>query len=154
MQSKKPLSVSQVGSEDGMSEYGDTDRLDGDGISLWQELKDETVRLESRKSSSSSQVRRIRDILSPLINNRVVGQHWLAWLSRGLHTSWDQPRGDQGDALNVHEQEEDLHLCPHRGQEVVTMPNVFSCLLYLNIFTVSMFNIYFESFLQHIPIPN
>ena len=75
MQSKKPLSVSQVGSEDGMSEYGDTDRLDGDGISLWQELKDETVRLESRKSSSSSQVKRIRDILSPLINNRVVGQH-------------------------------------------------------------------------------
>ena len=42
-----------------MSEYGDTDRLDGDGISLWQELKDETVRLDSRKSSSSSQVRSV-----------------------------------------------------------------------------------------------
>lgn len=51
------MSGSQVGSEDGMSEYGDTDRLDGDGISLWQELKDETVRLDSRKSSNSSQVR-------------------------------------------------------------------------------------------------
>ena len=56
-----------------MSEYGDTDRIGGDGISLWQELKDETVRLESRKSSSSSQVRRI--IPSPLTNNRVLGQH-------------------------------------------------------------------------------
>ena len=55
----KLLSASQVGSEDGMSEYGDTDRLDEDGISLWQELRNETVRLESRKSSSSSQVRRI-----------------------------------------------------------------------------------------------
>ena len=55
----KLLSASQVGSEDGMSEYGDTDRLDDDGISLWQELRNETVRLESRKSSSSSQVRRI-----------------------------------------------------------------------------------------------
>ena len=55
----KQLSGSQVGSEDGMSEYGDTDRLDGDGISLWQELKDETVRLDSRKSSSSSQVRSV-----------------------------------------------------------------------------------------------
>ena len=55
----KRLSASQVGSEDGMSEYGDTDRLDEDGISLWQELRNETVRLESRKSSSSSQVRRI-----------------------------------------------------------------------------------------------
>ena len=55
----KLLSASQVGSEDGMSEYGDTDRLDEDGISLWQELRNETVRLESRKSSSSSRVRRI-----------------------------------------------------------------------------------------------
>ena len=55
----KLLSACQVGSEDGMSEYGDTDRLDEDGISLWQELRNETVRLESRKSSSSSQVRRI-----------------------------------------------------------------------------------------------
>ena len=56
-----------------MSEYGDTDRLDGDGISLWQELKDETVRLESRKSSSSSQVWRIRDIQS--LNYHDAGQH-------------------------------------------------------------------------------
>ena len=56
---KQLSGCSQVGSEDGMSEYGDTDRLDGDGISLWQELKDETVRLDSRKSSSSSQVRSV-----------------------------------------------------------------------------------------------
>merc|ERR1712117_921913 len=49
-----------VGSEDGMSEYGDDDRLGGDqgGISLWQELQNETIRLDSRKSSSSSQVPR------------------------------------------------------------------------------------------------
>merc|ERR1712117_768403 len=46
-----------VGSEDGMSEYGDDDRLGGDqgSISLWQELQNETIRLDSRKSSSSSQ---------------------------------------------------------------------------------------------------
>merc|ERR1712012_1112204 len=44
-----------VGSEDGMSEYGDTERLgDDDGISIWQELQNETIRLE-RKSSSSSE---------------------------------------------------------------------------------------------------
>ena len=46
----------QVGSEDGMSEYGDTERAGEDGVSIWQELQDETIRLESRKSSSSSQV--------------------------------------------------------------------------------------------------
>merc|ERR1712079_712344 len=45
----------QVGSEDGMSEYGDTERAGEDGVSIWQELQDETIRLESRKSSSSSQ---------------------------------------------------------------------------------------------------
>ena len=70
------MSGSQVGSEDGMSEYGDTDRLDGDGISLWQELKDETVRLDSRKSSNSSQVRRVRSVdihLPSTIYN--AGQH-------------------------------------------------------------------------------
>ena len=43
----------QLGSEDGLSEYGD---LEEPGVSIWQELQDETVRLESRKSSSSSQV--------------------------------------------------------------------------------------------------
>ena len=36
-----------------MSEYGDSEEP---GVSIWQELQDETVRLESRKSSSSSQV--------------------------------------------------------------------------------------------------
>merc|ERR1712083_1288743 len=41
-----------LGSEDGLSEYGD---LEEPGVSIWQELQDETVRLESRKSSSSSQ---------------------------------------------------------------------------------------------------
>merc|ERR1711878_9141 len=41
-----------LGSEDGMSEYGDSEEP---GVSIWQELQDETVRLESRKSSSSSQ---------------------------------------------------------------------------------------------------
>ena len=45
-----------MGSEDGMSEYGDTERAAEDGVSIWQELQDETIRLESRKSSSSSQV--------------------------------------------------------------------------------------------------
>ena len=51
------LHVVQVGSEDGMSEYGDTERLgDDDGISIWQELQNETIRLE-RKSSSSSEVK-------------------------------------------------------------------------------------------------
>ena len=45
-----------MGSEDGMSEYGDTERAGEDGVSIWQELQDETIRLESRKSSSSSQV--------------------------------------------------------------------------------------------------
>merc|ERR1712029_1124938 len=35
-----------LGSEDGMSESG---------VSLWQELQNETIRLDSRKSSSSSQ---------------------------------------------------------------------------------------------------
>ena len=43
----------QLGSEDGLSEYGDSEEP---GVSIWQELQDETVRLESRKSSSSSQV--------------------------------------------------------------------------------------------------
>merc|ERR1711878_265254 len=41
-----------LGSEDGMSEYGDSEEP---GVSIWQELQDETIRLESRKSSSSSQ---------------------------------------------------------------------------------------------------
>ena len=36
-----------------MSEYGESEEP---GVSIWQELQDETVRLESRKSSSSSQV--------------------------------------------------------------------------------------------------
>ena len=43
----------QLGSEDGLSEYGDSEEP---GVSIWQELQDETIRLESRKSSSSSQV--------------------------------------------------------------------------------------------------
>ena len=43
----------QLGSEDGMSEYGDSEEA---GVSIWQELQDETIRLDSRKSSSSSQV--------------------------------------------------------------------------------------------------
>merc|ERR1712141_659657 len=41
-----------LGSEDGMSEYGDTEEP---GLSIWQELQNETIRLDSRKSSSSSQ---------------------------------------------------------------------------------------------------
>lgn len=44
----------QLGSEDGMSEYGDSEEA---GVSLWQELQNETIRLDSRKSSSSSQVK-------------------------------------------------------------------------------------------------
>ena len=45
--------ILQLGSEDGMSEYGDSEEA---GVSLWQELQNETIRLDSRKSSSSSQV--------------------------------------------------------------------------------------------------
>merc|ERR1711936_880645 len=41
-----------LGSEDGMSEYGDSEEA---GVSIWQELQNETIRLDSRKSSSSSQ---------------------------------------------------------------------------------------------------
>ena len=37
-----------------MSEYGEDD---APGISLWQELQNETIRLDSRKSSSSSEVK-------------------------------------------------------------------------------------------------
>ena len=44
----------QVGSEDGMSEYGDDDKTGG--LSIWQELQNETIRLDSRKTSSSSEV--------------------------------------------------------------------------------------------------
>merc|ERR1712223_1862945 len=37
-----------VGSDDGMSEYGDTERFGDDegGISIWQEIQNETIRLE------------------------------------------------------------------------------------------------------------
>jgi len=42
-----------VGSEDGMSEYGDDDKTGG--LSIWQELQNETIRLDSRKTSSSSE---------------------------------------------------------------------------------------------------
>merc|ERR1712025_362724 len=41
-----------LSSEGGMSEYGDKEEP---GISIWQELQNETIRLESRKSSSSSE---------------------------------------------------------------------------------------------------
>merc|ERR1712241_508678 len=76
-----------LGSEDGMSEYGDSEEP---GVSIWQELQDETVRLESRKSSSSSQAStdsldsaeefkpveinlgEIREMLSMYINKRKV----------------------------------------------------------------------------------
>ena len=57
-----------------MSEYGDTDRFDGDGISLWQALRNETVRLDSRKSSSSSQVRKIMT-LTAHVSYYISGQH-------------------------------------------------------------------------------
>ena len=57
-----------------MSEYGDTDRFDGDGISLWQELRNETVRLDSRKSSSSSQVRKIMTLIDYVLYC-ISGQH-------------------------------------------------------------------------------
>merc|ERR1712024_216474 len=83
------LHCHQVGSEDGMSEYGDTERAE-EGVSIWQELQDETIRLESRKSSSSSQAStdsldsaedftpveinlgEIREMLSMYINKRKV----------------------------------------------------------------------------------
>merc|ERR1739845_146900 len=76
-----------LGSEDGMSEYGESEEP---GVSIWQELQDETVRLDSRKSSSSSQAStdsldsaedfkpveinlgEIRDMLSMYINKRKV----------------------------------------------------------------------------------
>jgi hypothetical protein len=43
----------ELGSDDGMSEYGD-DRGSED-LSLWQELQNETVTLDQRKTSSSSE---------------------------------------------------------------------------------------------------
>lgn len=43
----------ELGSEDGMSEYGE-DR-DSEDMSLWQELQNETVTLDQRKSSNTSQ---------------------------------------------------------------------------------------------------
>merc|ERR1711913_177929 len=76
-----------LGSEDGMSEYGDTEEP---GLSIWQELQNETIRLDSRKSSSSSQAStdsldsaedfkpveinlgEIREMLSMYINKRKV----------------------------------------------------------------------------------
>merc|ERR1711953_1298422 len=76
-----------LGSEDGMSEYGESEEP---GVSIWQELQDETVRLDSRKSSSSSQAStdsldsaedfkpveinlgEIREMLSMYINKRKV----------------------------------------------------------------------------------
>ena len=51
--SRHDVTLLQLGSEDGMSEYGDTEEP---GLSIWQELQNETIRLDSRKSSSSSQV--------------------------------------------------------------------------------------------------
>ena len=51
--SRHDVTLLQLGSEDGMSEYGDTEEP---GVSIWQELQNETIRLDSRKSSSSSQV--------------------------------------------------------------------------------------------------
>merc|ERR1711970_1370648 len=43
----------EVGSDDGLSEYGeDTSK---DDLSIWQELRNENVKLDSRKSSSSSE---------------------------------------------------------------------------------------------------
>ena len=51
--SRHDVTLLQLGSEDGMSEYGD---MEEPGVSIWQELQNETIRLDSRKSSSSSQV--------------------------------------------------------------------------------------------------
>eukprot|EP00090_Calanus_glacialis_P006832 TRINITY_DN1533_c0_g1_i2.p1 TRINITY_DN1533_c0_g1~~TRINITY_DN1533_c0_g1_i2.p1 ORF type:complete len:166 (+),score=58.91 TRINITY_DN1533_c0_g1_i2:45-500(+) len=43
----------ELGSDDGLSEYGE--ERSKDDLSIWQELQNETVKLESRKSSSSSE---------------------------------------------------------------------------------------------------
>merc|ERR1719309_1040295 len=44
----------ELGSEDDMSEYGE-DFGDSEDLSLWQELQNETVTLDQRKTSSSSE---------------------------------------------------------------------------------------------------
>jgi len=43
----------ELGSDDGLSEYGE--ERSKDDLSIWQELQNETVKLDSRKSSSSSE---------------------------------------------------------------------------------------------------
>ena len=54
--------ILQLGSDDGLSEYGE--ERSKDDLSIWQELQNETVKLESRKSSSSSEVIRVRQDMS------------------------------------------------------------------------------------------
>jgi len=46
----------EIGSEDGLSEYGEEER--SDEVSLWQELRDETIRLnvDTRKISNTSTI--------------------------------------------------------------------------------------------------
>merc|ERR1712080_800817 len=44
----------ELGSEDGLSEYGEDGHTED--ISLWQELRNETVSLDVRKESCSSQI--------------------------------------------------------------------------------------------------
>merc|ERR1712076_15845 len=44
----------ELGSEDGMSEYGE-DPGDSEDLTLWQELQNETVTVDQRKTSSSSE---------------------------------------------------------------------------------------------------
>merc|ERR1712050_635457 len=43
----------EIGSDDGLSEYGEDGNKDD--MSIWQELRNENVKLDSRKSSSSSE---------------------------------------------------------------------------------------------------
>merc|ERR1712115_445532 len=50
----------ELGSEDGLSEYGEDGHTDD--MSLWQELRNETVRLDVRKDSCTSQVQTVLNL--------------------------------------------------------------------------------------------
>ena len=88
--SRHDVTLLQLGSEDGMSEYGDTEEP---GLSIWQELQNETIRLDSRKSSSSSQVAmscqwQIKKMLN--ISRPALTLWTLLKISSQLRSTWER----------------------------------------------------------------
>ena len=88
--SRHDVTLLQLGSEDGMSEYGDTEEP---GLSIWQELQNETIRLDSRKSSSSSQVAmscqwQIKNFLN--ISRPALTLWTLLKISSQLRSTWER----------------------------------------------------------------